>query len=93
MWLSGPFLLLLAVIITLVGASDGKNYFTNPASNTGINPVWALGDTQVISWKTELGVFNVSIWQQSLVQESAASQGNIYGKKGIYRFRDLDRNN
>ncbi|KAI2865007.1 hypothetical protein CBS63078_11074 [Aspergillus niger] len=60
--------------------TDPNNYFISPSSNTGINPVWTLGDEQVIWWKTTLGVFNISFWQESLVQQSAASQGNIYSK-------------
>ncbi|KAJ5368940.1 uncharacterized protein N7496_008700 [Penicillium cataractarum] len=73
-------ILIFTGLASIAVASDSNNYFTNPASNTGINPVWTLGDKQVIAWKTTLGVFNVSIWQQSLVQQSAASQGNIYSK-------------
>ncbi|OJK02432.1 hypothetical protein ASPACDRAFT_41260 [Aspergillus aculeatus ATCC 16872] len=73
-------LLLLCFIIQRAATSDANNYFIKPSSGNGINPVWTLGDDQVISWKTTLGVFNVSIWQQSLVQQSAASQGNIYSK-------------
>ncbi|RAH74494.1 uncharacterized protein BO66DRAFT_425495 [Aspergillus aculeatinus CBS 121060] len=73
-------LLLLYLLIQRAATSDANNYFINPSSGNGINPVWTLGDDQVISWKTTLGVFNVSIWQQSLVQQSAASQGNIYSK-------------
>lgn len=75
---AGFLILFLAGIASLVAGSDPNNYFTNPADNTGINPVYALGDKLVISWKTTLDVFNVSIWQQSLVETGAASQGNIY---------------
>ncbi|CAI7669147.1 unnamed protein product [Penicillium bialowiezense] len=67
-------------LISVAHGSDDSNYITNPASNTGINPVWALGEQQVISWKTELEVFNVTFWQQSLVEQSAASKGNIFSK-------------
>jgi hypothetical protein len=59
-------------------AGDNKNYFTSPASNTGVKPVFTLGDQLLVSWVTELGEFNVTFWQQSIVEESAASQGNIY---------------
>lgn len=78
-----PFLLL--GLIPVAAGSNGKNYFTSPATNTGINPVYTIGDKLLISWETTLGEFNVSFWQQSLVQQSAASQGNIYGtfKKAI----------
>lgn len=69
------FIFLFGIVPTV---RADTNYFTNPASNTGINPIWTLGDTQVIAWETTLEVFNVTIWQQSLVQEGAASQGNIY---------------
>ncbi|KAJ5357939.1 hypothetical protein N7541_005097 [Penicillium brevicompactum] len=67
-------------LISIVNGSDGSNYITNPASNTGINPVWTLGEQQVISWRTELEVFNVTFWQQSLVEQSASSKGNIFAK-------------
>lgn len=78
---SNSILIILLGLVTLaIGGTDGENYFTNPASNDGINPVFTLGDEQVISWKTTLGVFNISMWQQSLVQQSAASQGNVYSK-------------
>jgi hypothetical protein len=64
--------------ITVVTASSNNNYFTSPISSTGVRPVFTLGDQLLVSWITELDEFNVSFWQQSLVQESAASQGNIY---------------
>ncbi|KAJ5790469.1 uncharacterized protein N7518_007480 [Penicillium psychrosexuale] len=73
-------ILLLAGVASLVAGGDDHNYFTNPASNTGVNPVFTLGDKLVVSWKTTLEVFNVSIWQQSLVETGAASQGNIFSK-------------
>ncbi|KAJ5912342.1 hypothetical protein N7504_001225 [Penicillium tannophilum] len=65
---------------TLIAASSDTNYFTSPVSNTAVRPVFTLGDQLQISWVTELGTFNVTFWQQSQVQESAASQGNIYSK-------------
>ncbi|KAJ5948315.1 hypothetical protein N7466_001330 [Penicillium verhagenii] len=61
-------------------AADNKNYFTSPVSNTAARPSFTLGDQVQVSWVTELGEFNVTFWQESLVQESAASQGNIYSK-------------
>ncbi|BCS25420.1 uncharacterized protein APUU_50131A [Aspergillus puulaauensis] len=60
--------------------ADSKNNFKNPSSWTDINPVWTIGETQVIAWETTLGEFNISFWQQSIIQESAASQGNVYSK-------------
>ena len=74
---AGFLILLLMGVASFVTGSDTKNYFTSPASNTG-NPVFALGDELVVSWKTTLDVFNVSIWQQSLVETGASSQGNIF---------------
>ncbi|KAL4951569.1 hypothetical protein BDW69DRAFT_196366 [Aspergillus filifer] len=75
------FLLIITAILTLaVTAKDDNNHFTNPSSWTGINPEWQLGDNQVIAWETTLETFNISIWQQSLFQETAASQGNVYSK-------------
>lgn len=86
----GSLILIFAGLVFITVASDSNNYFTNPASNTGINPVWTLGENQVIAWKTTLGVFNVSIWQQSLVQQSAASQGNIYCKFERRSFQAIE---
>lgn len=60
------------------GRTDTKNYFSNPSSSTGIDPVWTIGDQQVISWKTTLDVYNISMWQQSLVQQSATGEYNVY---------------
>lgn len=74
----GFLILFLAGAASFVTGSDSHNYFTNPASNSGVNPVFTLGDKLVVSWKTTLDVFNVSIWQQSLVETGAASQGNIF---------------
>ncbi|PWY78259.1 hypothetical protein BO70DRAFT_430175 [Aspergillus heteromorphus CBS 117.55] len=75
-------LLLLSffIQIEITRGSDASNYFINPSSGNDINPVWTLGEEQVISWATTLGTFNISMWQESLVEESAASQGNIYSK-------------
>ena len=78
MHLGKYFIIFLTKLICVSLASNGNNYFTNPASNNGINPVWTLGDEQLISWRTTLDVFNVSIWQQSLVEQGASSQGNVY---------------
>ncbi|KAJ6123783.1 hypothetical protein N7471_011100 [Penicillium samsonianum] len=76
----GFLILFLAGAASFVTGSDNHNYFTNPASNSGVNPVFTLGDKLLVSWKTTLDVFNVSIWQQSLVETGAASQGNIFSK-------------
>ncbi|KAL4737796.1 hypothetical protein BDV11DRAFT_190794 [Aspergillus similis] len=74
-------LLLLINILTLTTkAADDENHFMNPSSWTGINPEWKLGEEQVIAWETTLEVFNISFWQQSLFQQTAASQGNVYSK-------------
>ncbi|PKY03436.1 hypothetical protein P168DRAFT_346135 [Aspergillus campestris IBT 28561] len=81
MMMTFPLILHLVLLLPVVwGGTDAQNYFSNPSSNTGINPVWTVGDQQVISWKTTLEVYNVSMWQQSLVQQSAASQYNVYSK-------------
>ncbi|KAL2870723.1 uncharacterized protein BJX67DRAFT_378054 [Aspergillus lucknowensis] len=99
------FILVIFTLTTFARGADDKNHFTNPTSWTDINPVWKLGEEQVIARKTTLGEFNISIRQQSLIQESAASQGNIYSKihasdkvtnftwvVQLYGF-DLDRSN
>ncbi|KAL2002199.1 hypothetical protein VTN02DRAFT_462 [Thermoascus thermophilus] len=63
------------------GNGASHNRFVNPpSSNSAENLVWTLGDQEVISWVTTLPTFNISIWQQSMVQESAASGGNIFTK-------------
>lgn len=66
-----------------VAAAASSDYFKSPARYHGENPVWTLGDQHVISWETSLEVFNLSIWQQSLVEDGASSQGNIYGESII----------
>ncbi|KAL2013394.1 hypothetical protein VTN00DRAFT_919 [Thermoascus crustaceus] len=73
----------VALFQGVVGQGNGasNNRFVNPpASNSAENPVWTLGDQQVISWVTTLPTFNISIWQQSTVQRSAASGGNVFSK-------------
>ncbi|KAF9893917.1 hypothetical protein FE257_008888 [Aspergillus nanangensis] len=72
-------IILLGLILTTAAKNPG-NYFMNPASNTGINPEWEVGDEQVVSWKTTTGAFNISLWQQSLVEQAAISQVNIFTK-------------
>lgn len=52
----------------------------NPVYINGKRLVWTLGDQKVVSWKTDLPVFNVSIWQQSPLGGSAYSRGNVYGR-------------
>lgn len=69
----------LLLVPTVFARTNPKNHFTNPAFNNGNNPVWELGEKQVISWVTEMEVFNISFWQQSLMEDGASSQGNIYG--------------
>ncbi|KAL4755433.1 hypothetical protein BDW72DRAFT_189192 [Aspergillus terricola var. indicus] len=73
-------LLLITILTVTTRAADDENHFTNPSSWTGINPEWELGEEQVIAWETTLEVFNISFWQQSLFQQTAASQGNVYSK-------------
>ncbi|KAJ5162316.1 hypothetical protein N7492_007708 [Penicillium capsulatum] len=72
------YLFVLGVLFSV--AVTGDNYFKSPAQSHGKDPVLTLGETQLVSWETSLDVFNVTIWQQSRYQESAASKGNIYSK-------------
>lgn len=79
-----PILIFLSGLISFSSAgTDEKNYFTSPATNTGVNPVYTLGDTLLVSWVTELEEFNVTIWQESLVQASAASKGNVFCESDV----------
>lgn len=71
-------ILLLASVTCVVAGNDDNNHFINPPDNNGMKPVYTLGDKVVVSWKTTLDVFNVSIWQQNLAGTGASSQGNIY---------------
>ncbi|KNG91085.1 hypothetical protein ANOM_000813 [Aspergillus nomiae NRRL 13137] len=74
-------IILLCGTEIVVGQGDGtsNNRFINPpAANSAENPVWVLGEQQVISWMTTWTTFNISIWHQSLGKEMAASLGNIY---------------
>ncbi|EIT81220.1 hypothetical protein BDV35DRAFT_289520 [Aspergillus flavus] len=84
--LPGAFLR-ICLIVLLYGAEiaiaqgDGasNNRFINPpAANSAENPVWVLGEQQVISWMTTWTTFNISIWHQSLGEETAYSLGDIY---------------
>ncbi|KAE8161598.1 hypothetical protein BDV40DRAFT_301239 [Aspergillus tamarii] len=80
-------LLRICLIILLCGAEivvaqgDGasNNRFINPpAANSAENPVWVLGEEQVVSWMTTWTTFNISLWHQSLDKEEAVSVTNIY---------------
>lgn len=71
------YLLIAALILSCISTTTGQtNYFINPSSNGGPNSVGTLGEKQVISWKTSLPEYNISFWQQSLVQEIADRQGS-----------------
>lgn len=82
--LYGYYLIIISTIAfaglrTAVAQGNGKsaNRFINPpAANSALNPVWVLGQQQVIIWTTTLTTFNISIWQQNLVETSAV-QGSI----------------
>ncbi|KGO68442.1 hypothetical protein PITC_070670 [Penicillium italicum] len=73
-------ILLLASVTSFVAGNDANNHFTNPPDNNGNKPVYTLGDELVVSWTTTLDIFNVSFWQQDLVETGASSQGNIFSK-------------
>ncbi|OGM40818.1 hypothetical protein ABOM_010522 [Aspergillus bombycis] len=74
-------IILLYGLERVVAQGDGtsNNRFVNPpAANSAENPVWVLGEQQVVSWMTTWTTFNISLWHQSLGKEMAASLGNIY---------------
>ncbi|KAL4804625.1 hypothetical protein BDV18DRAFT_26484 [Aspergillus unguis] len=75
------YLLVLVALLAVVSrGADDDNHFTNPATSTGTNQQWKLGEQKVISWETTLETFNISIWQQSLSDRTATSQGIVYSK-------------
>jgi hypothetical protein len=62
------------------GTGVVRNRFVNPpASDSAENPVWTLGDQQVISWMTTVPIYDISIWQQSLTQELATHGTIVFG--------------
>ncbi|KAE8349226.1 hypothetical protein BDV28DRAFT_152082 [Aspergillus coremiiformis] len=66
---------------TAAAQGNGRtdNRFVNPpAANSAANPVWVLGEQQTISWATTLTAYNISMWQQSLSQESGSMMANIF---------------
>lgn len=73
-----PLLILLSALLATVKA-EKTNYMINPVYINGKSPVWTLGDQKVVAWKTDLPVFNVSIWQQSPLGGGAYTRGNVYG--------------
>ncbi|KAF9245489.1 hypothetical protein DTO006G1_2244 [Penicillium roqueforti] len=74
-----PLLILLSALLATVKA-EKTNYMINPVYINGKSPVWTLGDQKVVAWKTDLPVFNVSIWQQSLLGGGAYTRGNVYAQ-------------
>ncbi|EEP80267.1 predicted protein [Uncinocarpus reesii 1704] len=56
------FLLSLAIAGS-AGLNPEKNRFVNPGRG-GPTPVWLVGEEQVISWKTEMEVYNISLWHE-----------------------------
>ena len=79
MLLFQPLVILFSGLILTVNGAEKTNYMINPVYINGKSPVWTLGDQKVIAWKTDLPVFNVSIWQQSPLGGSAYSRGNVFG--------------
>ena len=71
------FILLSGLLSTVKG--EKTNYMINPVYINGKSPVWTIGDQKVVAWKTDLPVFNVSIWQQSPLGGGAYTRGNVYG--------------
>ncbi|KAE8361815.1 hypothetical protein BDV27DRAFT_160374 [Aspergillus caelatus] len=68
-----------AEIVIAQGDGTSNNRFINPpAANSAENPVWVLGEEQVVSWMTTWTTFNISLWHQSLGKQTAVSVGNIY---------------
>ncbi|KAK2757555.1 hypothetical protein FQN54_004524 [Arachnomyces sp. PD_36] len=67
---------LFGIAPTVRAAANEKNHFINPTSHE----VWSIGDVHTIEWITELKDVNVTFWQQSLTEDSASKDGNIYSK-------------
>ena len=66
-------------IVAAQGDGTSNNRFINPpAANSAENPVWVLGEEQVVSWMTTWTTFNISLWHQSLGKQTAVSVANIY---------------
>ncbi|EAS36132.3 uncharacterized protein CIMG_01486 [Coccidioides immitis RS] len=77
----GSFLPLLLNLFVAAGGVLGfnpeRNRFLNPAPG-GRNPVWLIGEQQVISWKTEFTVYNISIWHQYPTNDGATFGSVLY---------------
>ncbi|KXG45786.1 uncharacterized protein PGRI_046420 [Penicillium griseofulvum] len=72
------FVLLSGFISTVNG--EKTNYMINPVYDHGKSPVWTLGDQKVIEWKTDLPVYNISIWQESPSGKGAYNGGNVFAQ-------------
>ncbi|KAJ5210407.1 hypothetical protein N7472_000546 [Penicillium cf. griseofulvum] len=72
--------ILLSGFISTVNGVEKTNYMISPVYDHGKSPVWTLGDQKVIEWKTDLPVFNVSIWQESPSGGGAYNGGNVFAQ-------------
>ncbi|KAJ5372242.1 hypothetical protein N7517_004248 [Penicillium concentricum] len=67
-------------LISTVNGAEKTNYMINPVYENNKSPVWTLGDQEVVEWKTDLPVYNVSIWQESPTGDGAISGGNAFAQ-------------
>lgn len=74
----------LAYLVHLALADT--NCFINPNYNGTVtllpyrlNPVWNIGETQVIRWLTNLTSYNVTLWQQGIKDPGAALAAIVFG--------------
>jgi hypothetical protein len=65
-------LLFMFDLLNVVDAqTDTQNFFVNPGlpgpnQAFSANPVWSIGSTQTIKWRTNYENFTVNLWQQDL---------------------------
>lgn len=89
--LRAPFVLsvilsLLGPIRTATALDRARNRFLNPP-DTDENPVWLAGEEQVISWRTELDTYNITIWQEHPKHDGATSGGVVFCENSVAYLR------
>lgn len=94
-----PCFLILFYVMNLTVQDAQYNVFTNPytlPNNTlanrrdgylEFNPVWLIGSRHIISWESNLTIYNITLWQEGLHLDGCRLDSTIFG---IYSLFELN---
>lgn len=79
----------MSLVLLLCELLSASAVFVNPPpavrhTDMATNPVWTVGQDQVIAWQSDAPISNLSFWQQNLSIASARNGGDIFGSRGAH---------